>query len=234
MSALYDGKNYLVQQFRVAITPGLRLVDVKPLRREGLKALLAGLTESRQGFSALPNVGTELQEVGEQVSSQVLLNGDFVTTALKQKLASFNGSIVHLATHGEFSSSSDDTFVLTWDGRLNINQLTEILQKQSTNPKQAIELLILSACRTALGDRRAALGLSGMAVRAGARSTIGSLWYVDDAAATTLMVNFYKNLTDSALPKAEALRRAQITLISSQDYSHPYFWAPFILVGNWL
>ncbi len=234
MSALYDGKQYLAQQFRVAITPGLKLIDVKPLKREGLKALLAGLTESRQGFSALPNVGKEIEQIEQQVSSQVLLNDDFVTSTLKQKIAGFDGPIVHLATHGEFSSNADDTFVLTWDGRLNINQLTSILQKQSTNPQQAIELLILSACRTALGDRRAALGLSGMAVRAGARSTIGSLWYVDDAAATALMVDFYKNLTDSATPKAEALRRAQLTLISSEEYSHPYFWAPFILVGNWL
>ncbi len=234
MTALHNGDRFVAEQFRVAITPGLQLIDVKPLKREGLKALLAGLTESRQGFSALPNVATELQEVEKQVSSQVLLNDDFVTSTLKQRLASFGGPIVHLATHGEFSSNADDTFVLTWDGRLNINQLTEVLQQQSRNPQQAIELLILSACRTALGDRRAALGLSGMAVRAGARSTIGSLWYVDDAATTELIVSFYKNLTDSAIPKAEALRRAQLTLLNSNTHSHPYFWAPFILVGNWL
>ncbi len=234
MSALHDGQHYLVQDYQVAATPGLQLIDVKPLKREGISALLGGLSKSRQGYSELPYVEQELAQISQQIPHQVLLNETFFKTGLQQTLATFPGSILHLATHGEFSSNAENTFILMWDDRLTITQLADLLQQQSSHRKQAIELLILSACRTAVGDKRAALGLSGMAVRAGARSTIGSLWYVSDSATTSLMVNLYRGLTIAALPKAEALRQAQLTMINSSDYAHPYFWSPFILVGNWL
>lgn len=92
----------------------------------------------------------------------------------------------------------------------------------------------MSACQTALGDKRAALGLAGTAVRAGARSTIASFWSVDDSATSQLMIAIYQSLSSANVTKAESLRLAQLTLLKNQNYSHPYFWASFVLFGNWL
>ncbi|MBD0343444.1 MAG: CHAT domain-containing protein, partial [Coleofasciculus sp. Co-bin14] len=98
-----------------------------------------------------------------------------------------------------------------------------------------IELLVLSACQTALGDNRAALGIAGVAVRAGARSTLATLWAVNDEATAALMVRFYQELANSTVTKAEALRRAQQSILKDPRYrQHPYYWAPYVLVGNWL
>ncbi|NJK27948.1 MAG: CHAT domain-containing protein [Coleofasciculaceae cyanobacterium SM2_3_26] len=97
-----------------------------------------------------------------------------------------------------------------------------------------MELLVLSACQTAAGDDRAALGLAGVAVRAGARSTLATLWLVDDRAAALVMSQFYRELAAPDTPKkAEAIRRAQVSLMANPDYQHPFYWAPYILVGNW-
>ncbi|HEY9301543.1 MAG TPA: CHAT domain-containing protein, partial [Phormidium sp.] len=103
--------------------------------------------------------------------------------------------------------------------------------QRATNP---IELLVFSACQTAAGDNRATLGLTGIAVRAGARSTVATLWNVDDEATALLMANFYKELSNSKVTKAEALRRAQQLVLQENQFSHPYFWSAFVLVGNWL
>ncbi|MEA5621281.1 CHAT domain-containing protein [Cronbergia sp. UHCC 0137] len=234
ISALHDGKQYLLEKYGIAIAPGLQLIDVKPLKRESLRVLAGGLSQARQGFEALPSVAEEIEQIQAKTSSQVFLNEAFTSAAIGEKLNNFTGSIVHLATHGEFSSQAKNTFILTWDGRININDLGDLLRNKGTNRQNAIELLVLSACRTALGDNRAALGLAGVAVRAGARSTIGSLWYVSDEATSSVMVNFYQQLTNDTLSKTEALRRSQLTLLNNPEYKHPYFWSPFILVGNWL
>ena len=123
--------------------------------------------------------------------------------------------------------------------RINIKQLGEVLQTReqvvgrSSRVPPPIELLVLSACETASGDRRAALGLAGFAVRSGARSTLASLWQVDDRSTSILMSEFYRHLTlDSKITKAEALRRAQLFVL--QEKKHPFYWAPYVLVGNWL
>ncbi|HCF28309.1 MAG TPA: hypothetical protein DEV81_14160, partial [Cyanobacteria bacterium UBA11049] len=98
----------------------------------------------------------------------------------------------------------------------------------------AIELLVLSACQTAAGDNRAALGLAGIAIKAGARSTVASLWSLDDESSALLMGEFYQELANRKVNKAEALRNAQLALLEEPRYSHPRFWASFVLVGNWL
>jgi len=152
---------------------------------------------------------------------------------LEQKVKEYPYQIVHLATHGEFSSSAEGTFVLTWNEKLTVEQLNHLLRsdKKQINP---IELLVLSACRTAFGDNRASLGLAGMAVRSGARSTIASLWDVDDQATAELMAKFYQELTNSQNTKSEALRRAQLAILKNDKFAHPYYWAAFVLIGNWL
>jgi CHAT domain-containing protein len=139
-----------------------------------------------------------------------------------------------LATHGQFSSDASETFVLAWDKPINLNELSELLRSREQLNPAAIELLVLSACQTATGDQRAALGLAGVAVRAGARSTLASLWNLNDESAALLTSLFYQELVKGTLNKAEALRQAQLALLRDRDYRHPVHWAPYVLVGNWL
>jgi CHAT domain-containing protein len=140
--------------------------------------------------------------------------------------------VVHIATHGQFSSNAEKTFILDWNGQINVRDLDGLLRV--TDRKRPIELLVLSACETVVGDSRAALGLAGVAVRAGARSTLATLWQVSDESTALFMSEFYSELAKSRnVNKAEALRRAQVKLLQNSKYQHPYFWAPYVLVGNW-
>ena len=140
--------------------------------------------------------------------------------------------VVHLATHGQFSSNAEDTFVLTWDEKINIDELNRLIRGDSKQLRP-VDLLVLSACETATGDRNSALGLAGIAVRGGARSTIASLWAVSDEATVELMTYFYQQLAQSKATKAEALRQAQLAILNNKKFSHPFYWSAFILIGNW-
>ncbi|KYC42277.1 hypothetical protein WA1_20075 [Scytonema hofmannii PCC 7110] len=238
MAALYDGKQYLIEKYSIALSPGLQLLAPN-LKRERFEALTAGLTQSRLDFSPLPNVADELQQIAAVIPSKQLVNQDFTDTSIENQVGSASYGVVHLATHGKFSSQLQETFILAWNGKINIKQLREVLQtreqvlRRSSRVPPPIELLVLSACETAAGDKRAALGLAGVAVRSGARSTLASLWQVDDRSTSMLMSKFYQELTlDPNITKAEALRRAQLFVL--QDKGHPFYWAPYVLVGNWL
>jgi CHAT domain-containing protein len=167
-----------------------------------------------------------------------LIGRDFTSANLRRALAGGSYSMIHLATHGRFSSDPRQTFIVTDGGhssaeplgtRIDLNGLQSILKQG----RSSADLMVLSACETATGDRRAALGLAGTAIRSGASSTLASLWAVDDRATAKLMQNFYGSLTQpDGVSKAEALRVAQRA--TRQQYPHPYYWAPFVLVGNWL
>jgi CHAT domain-containing protein/tetratricopeptide (TPR) repeat protein len=233
MAALYDGKQYLIEKYSIALTPGLQLIEPKPLQKE-LKAIAAGLTEPRSGFSALPNVKLELEEIRSQIPSSILLNQEFTSKALQNRINSLPFPVVHLATHGQFSSKAEETFIVAWDERIYVNKLNELVRTLEQNRPEAIELLILSACQTATGDERASLGIAGIAFQAGARSTIASLWNLDDQSTAVLMSKFYQELADKKLTKAEVLRRAQLALLHNPKYKRPMFWASYILLGNWL
>ena len=232
-SALYDGRHYLIEDYSIALTPGLQLLNPQPLRSEKLKTVAAGLTKGIRGFSPLKYVNSELTEIKDTVDSVVLLDRDFTSDALYQEIESTDYPVVHIATHGQFSSSIEDTFLLAWDEQIDINELNRILQTR-TGRENAIELLVLSACETATGDSRAALGMAGMAVRAGARSTLATLWSVNDRATAELMSEFYHQLSDEHLPKAEAVRQAQLSLLKNPWHRHPFYWAAYVLLGNWL
>ncbi|KAB8320916.1 CHAT domain-containing protein [Tolypothrix campylonemoides VB511288] len=235
MASLYDAKQYLVENYAIALSPGLQLFDPKPLPRKQLQALTAGLSEARLGFSALPNVERELKEIQSQVGTKVLLNQQFTSQAIEKQMKSLPFKVVHLATHGQFSSNADKTFILSWDKQIKVNELSDFLRIREENRPEAIELLVLSACETVNGDNRAALGLAGIAVCAGARSTLASLWNVDDESTAILMSQFYQELAKTPrLTKAEALRHAQLALLQNPSYKRPMFWAPYVLVGNWL
>ncbi|MEM1366980.1 MAG: CHAT domain-containing protein [Cyanobacteria bacterium P01_H01_bin.15] len=240
MAGLFNGETqeYLIERYAVAIAPGLQLVKPEPLQRDSINLLAAGADNAESfllaGLGPLENVSRELsglQELGLQ--TMVLVDQDFQEQILGEQIQAQQFNVVHLATHGNFSSNPEETYVLDWDGRLGPQAISEILQPDNLSGSSPVELLVLSACETAEGDDRASLGLAGMAVRAGARSTIGTLWQVDDASTADFMVLFYKELQESST-KAEALRRAQLKFIQQGDYQNPFFWAPFILVGNWL
>jgi CHAT domain-containing protein len=238
MAVLHDGQQFLVEQFAIALTPGLQLLEPTPLTRQNLSVLIAGLSEARQGFPALPNITPEIQAIETELpSDKVLLNQAFTADNFAAAIRSLDAPIVHLATHGQFSSSLDDTFVLTWNDRLSVTQLRELLQTTGLNQPNSgvVELLVLSACETAVGDNQAALGLAGTAVRSGARSTLGSLWQVSDQATASLISYFYQALASGQGTKAEALRQAQLAILKDPRFrEHPFFWAPYIMVGNWL
>ncbi|NJM71034.1 MAG: CHAT domain-containing protein [Scytonema sp. RU_4_4] len=234
MGVLYDKQQqkYLVEKYALALTPGLQLFDPKPLQKVQLNALTAGVGEKRFGFPALQNVPRELEEIKSEVPrSEELLNQKFTENNLQKELQSDPFSVVHLATHGEFSSDPEKTFILAWDGLLKVKEFDSLLRVSESSRSSNIELLVLSACKTALGDKRAALGLAGVAVRAGARSTLASLWSVDDQSTADLMSEFYRQL-NNGVSKAEALQRAQLAVFKKEN--SPYFWAPYVLLGNWL
>lgn len=233
LGSLYDGQQYLIEKYRIALAPSLQLIDPQPLARQETQVLSGGLSEARQGFTALPGVELELEKIQTLVKSKILLNQSFTEPEFGLEVTTLPYSIVHIATHGVFSSDLKETYLLTWDGRINIEELRLLLTAE-IQQETPIELLVLSACTTATGDERAGLGLAGIAVRAGARSTVASLWTVNDEATADLMTRFYQELNNPNVTKAEALRRAQISVLQQENYAHPYFWAAFVLVGNWL
>ncbi|KAM3108205.1 CHAT domain-containing protein [Phormidesmis sp. 146-33] len=234
MAALHDGKQFLIENYSVALTPGLQLLNPRSVQQVNLKALVAGLSQARSGFSALPNVQWELEEIKTQIPSRVLLNEAFTGSMLQKQINASPFTIVHLATHGQFSSNAENTFILAWDRQIKVNELQALLRTREGASDAEIELLVLSACETAEGDPRAALGIAGVAIQAGARSTVASLWSVDDQSGARLISQFYRELANAKVSKAEALRRAQLSLLRDKNYRQPIHWAPFVLVGNWL
>ena len=234
MGALHDGQQYLVEKYSIALTPGLNLINPQRLVREDIRVLTAGLSESRQGYPALPFVKVELEKIKAQVPSEILLNQDFTETSFENSVEAAPFPVVHIASHGQFSSEAEKTFILTWDSDINVTELKDLLQTTDLRQPTPIELLVLSACETATGDKRAALGIAGVAIEAGARSTLATMWAVNDEATAALMTRFYQELTDKSISKAEALNRAQKSILQDPNYQHPYYWSPYIMVGNWL
>lgn len=233
MAALHDGKNFLISKYAVAITPGLNLTDPRPIKRENIKILAAGLTDSVQGFPPLPDVSTELQAVQNFYTGKQLLNQQFLTSVMEKELRDKQFTVLHIASHGQFESDIQKTFLLTFDNRLTMDQFDQFVGFYRFR-EEPLELLTLSACETATGDDRAALGLAGVAVKAGARSALATLWSINDKAASLLVAEFYRQLQDSSCSRAAALQRAQVKLLNDRSYQHPAYWSPFLLINNWL
>ncbi|PON16804.1 hypothetical protein C2W62_16555 [Candidatus Entotheonella serta] len=233
MAALHDGNRFLIEKYAVAVTPGLKLTDPRPLPRQDIKLLALGLTKAVQGFAALPYVTTELMAIEDLYQSEPLRDEAFLASRVKEKLQGEPFSIVHIASHGQFRGNVHDTFVLTFDDKLTLNELDDLIGLLRFRD-EPLELLTLSACQTAVGDDRAALGLAGIAVKAGARSALATLWYINDQASSLLVSTFYRHLQDPSQSRASALQQAQLSLLKEQRYRHPAYWAPFLLINNWL
>jgi CHAT domain-containing protein/uncharacterized protein HemY len=238
LSAVFNKneKKFLIHEFAIATIPGFDLTEPYPLPRQNLQVLLNGLSKAVQNFSAIPNVEVEIEAIAPFfLHKNILLNSQFTLRNVSQALQSRTPySIVHIASHGQFRRDPKDTFLLVYDNKLTMNKLEELM-KFEQHYKKPVELLTLSACQTAVGDERAALGLAGVAIKAGAKSALASLWYVKDDATSELMTAFYQKLIDNPqLSKAQALQEAQKTLIANTKFRHPAYWAPFLLIGNWL
>lgn len=230
-AALHDGERFLIEKHAVATTPGIELTDPRPLRGP-LSPLLVGLSESRAGMPPLPFVDQEIRSIHARLGGSMLLDEAFRMDGIREALSAQSIKVLHVASHAEFTGAGEQAGVLAWDGRITMDQLRRDVGLYRYR-EQPLELLTLSACETAAGDERAALGLSGIAVKAGARSALGTLWKVNDEAASRLVVDFYDQLGQGA-SRAQALRHAQRGLLAEPRFQHPGYWSPFLLIGNWL
>lgn len=232
LAALHDGRRYLLEEFAVATTPGLALTDPQPLPSDKLAVLLNGLTESVQDFPALPDVAMELDNIQQAYGGTVLKDAAFRLQAMGDSMKQKPYRIVHIASHGQFNNNPSKTFLLTYDDKLTMDILERYISAGKYR-NEPVELLTLSACQTAAGDDKAALGLAGVAVKAGARSALASLWFINDQASSQLVSGFYRHLQQHD-SKARALQQAQLSLLNDPRYKHASYWAAFMIIGNWL
>jgi CHAT domain-containing protein len=246
MAALHDGKQFLIEKYAVSTTPSLSLTFLQKRTLSDNKTLILGVTEESQIdgqiFPSLDNIPLEIATISQQFPNhQLLVNQQFNPQTLTQTLDNADYSIIHIATHAQFGTIPDDTFLVAGNNdKIAIKSLENTLRLLESG-SNSVELLTLTACETAEGDERSALGLAGVAIQAGVQSAIASLWPVSDQSTLQLILAFYDNLINSGVNKAEALREAQIQLIQAQSnpdinnqYSHPVYWSSFILIGNWL
>ncbi|NEO04820.1 MAG: CHAT domain-containing protein [Moorea sp. SIO3I8] len=254
MAALHDGTGFLVERYSLGLMPTLSLTNMNYVDIRKFQVLAMGASQFKNK-NPLPAVPVELSMVTEQLwSGKALLNEAFTVANLIKARASQPFGIVHLATHSEFlAGKPSNSYIQLWDTKLQLNQLPKL---GLSKPK--VELLVLSACRTALGDEQAELGFAGLAVLAGVKSALGSLWYVSDEGTLGLMTTFYEKLQQLPV-KAEAIRKAQLNLLRGTvrlergqlvtdqgsfplppalaklpdvELRHPYYWSAFTLIGN--
>ncbi|MEM8637910.1 MAG: CHAT domain-containing protein [Cyanobacteria bacterium P01_G01_bin.54] len=253
-AALHSGDRFLIEDFSINLMPSVSLTNLEYTNLQDANVLAMGAsTFTRQ--SPLPAVPLELNLISTELrSGAVFLNEDFTVSNLQQARRQQTFPIVHLATHGEFRSGRpENSYIELWGDRL---PLTEIRELNLDDP--LVELLVLSACRTALGDQDAELGFAGLAVASGAKTALGSLWYVSDQGTLALMTSFYEQLA-AAPTRAQALQQAQLSLLRGQthitsgqlqtpaaafaldanlittedaDFSHPYYWSAFTMIGS--
>ena len=253
LAALHDGKQFLVEKYSVSLMPSLTLTDTRYTNIKNSKLLAMGSSEfSNQ--KPLPAVPVELATITQLWQGKSFLNDGFTLENLKSQRSKQPFGIVHLATHAEFQPGDiSNSYIQLWNQQLRLDQLRTL---GWNNPP--VELLVLSACRTALGDEEAELGFAGLAVQAGVKSALASLWYISDEGTLGLMTEFYQQLKKAPI-KAEALRRAQIAMLKGQirlqsgylysskqrvdlpaelsnlrntTFTHPYYWAAFTMIGN--
>jgi CHAT domain-containing protein len=242
ISMLYDGQKYLIEKHSLSMALGSGLRFPEQLSKSKSEAVFAGLSQKSPSFSLpqapkglepIQDVEIEANEISGLLKTNELLNKNFTWEHLQESLSP-NVKILQISTHGQFSSNPDKTVLFGWDKTINSLQIRDLLRGKTDKPE--LELLFLSACETAKGDKRSTLGIAGIAAQAGARSTVATLWKIKSKSTPDFVKNFYQTLLDpnQIATKAVALQKAQLALLQSDDYNHPYYWASFILVGSWL
>ncbi|MBC7879755.1 MAG: tetratricopeptide repeat protein [Anaerolineae bacterium] len=253
LEALHDGKQYLVERLPIGVINSLSRLSGNTLKQPQMLAMgLSKVQSSFPEFSALPSVISEVNSIGKLYNGQIFLNEQFTKSTIQESLGSKQPLILHLATHASFGNTKENIFILLFGEKLGLEDLKSLDLRK-------ISLLTLSACETAAADSRSGVGLASIAGGpAGAQSVLGSLWPVSDRSTSFLMQRLYTNMK-AGMPKAEALRRAQLTFIHDQTgtadtvdnrggvgvvskdkstsvaptFSDPFYWAPFILIGDW-
>jgi CHAT domain-containing protein len=254
LAALHDGQNFIIERYSVGLMPSFSLTDTRYVNVKNSSVLAMGASQF-VGQSSLPAVPMELSTiVGKLWSGKSYLNDSFTLENLKAARQEASYGIIHLATHAEFKiSNPKKSYIQFWNSQLHLDQLRQLVLK-----KPPVELLVLSACRTALGDEQIELGFAGLAAQAGVKSVLGSLWYVSDQGTLGLMAEFYNQLKQAPI-KAEALRQTQLAMLKGEvrlqegnliistgrfplpptlapvgnsELSHPYYWSAFTMIGN--
>ncbi|MEQ8971587.1 MAG: CHAT domain-containing protein [Coleofasciculus sp. C1-SOL-03] len=234
MAAFYDGQQYLVENYAIAITPSIQMIQAQ-IRERPLRALIAGASNTpsfeQYGIGVLDKVSVEVTEISQMIPSELLFDQNFTIQTVKEALESRSFSILHIATAGN---------MLTWDEAITLQDFEDLLRSSQDNKLNSIELVVLSSPGTALGGEQAVFGFSGTALRTGVDSTLGTLWDVDDSAIAEFMIRFYQQFSQPNITKAEALRQSQIAFLTEYldhpdkgDYFRPYHWASFVLIGDW-
>ncbi|HIK28389.1 MAG TPA: CHAT domain-containing protein [Oscillatoriaceae cyanobacterium M7585_C2015_266] len=259
VAALHDGQQFLVEKYSLALIPSISLVDSRYKSLEDAKILAMGASNFSifaPSLSPLPAVPVELSAITQQREGIILLNEEFTLNNLKSQRSKYPFEIIHLATHGEFKPGDmSKSYIQLWKEKLQLDQMRSL---GFNNPP--VELLVLSACQTAVGDERAELGFAGFAVAAGVKTALASLWYVSDEGTLALMSEFYSQLKNAKI-KAEALRQAQVAMSRGEvkveggylrsvgikdrvplppelanklmiNLSHPYYWSAFTMIGS--
>ncbi|MBW4662988.1 MAG: CHAT domain-containing protein [Chroococcus sp. CMT-3BRIN-NPC107] len=256
-AAMHDGKGFLIEKYSVGLMPSISLTDTRYVNIKNSQVLALGISESTQGQVPLPAVSFELSTLVNYLwTGSKYINQSFTRQNLKSLRRQQPYSIVHMVTHADISSGAvDNSYIQLWNDRLRLNQIRQL---ELNNPQ--VEMLVLSACRTALGNEDAELGFAGLAVNAGVKTTVASLWFVNDTATAAFMTQFYRYLNTASI-KADAMRQAQVAMakgeisikdgrlqglgavkglpipqamvnLPNQNFSHPYFWSGFTMVGN--
>jgi CHAT domain-containing protein len=224
LAAMHDGQQFLVQKYSLARIPAFKLTDINyaDLRNAQVLAMGASNFSETSNKQPLPAVPLELSAIAQQWPGQSFINEDFTIVNLQSQLLQQGYSIIHLATHAEFlPGTPDNSYIQFWDTQLGLKQMRSLKWGDLKKNNLPLELLVLSACRTAIGNKDAELGFAGLALQSGAKSALASLWYVSDAGTLALMTEFYQNLKvskpkDPPIIKAEALRRSQIAAIEGK------------------
>ncbi len=254
LSALYDGKQFLIEKYSLTRIPGFNLSEIGKGNIQNAKILAMGASEFKEQ-AALPGVAIELDTIFKTPwEGRSVLNQGFTVNNFNTLRRSEPFQILHLATHANFQPGEpNQSYIQFSDRKLTLADLPELGLNQSP-----VELLVLSACQTAVGDKDVELGFSGLALQAGVKSALASLWSVSDAGTLALMSEFYQRLK-TTLNKSEALQQTQIAMIrrqvylksgelissrgnvtlpavlstpQQQDLSHPFYWAGFSLIGS--
>ena len=216
LAALHDGEQFLIEKYSVALIPSVTLTKADYQGLDDARLLAMGASEFPQSLhdqKDLPDVPLELEMITTGGwESDRFLNEEFTLEKMKAQRLSRQYDIIHLATHANFSEDEPDkTYIEFWDQTLPLDTLREFAWHKDPQ----VELLVLSACKTAIGDLEAELGFAGLAVRAGVKSAVATLWDVNDYSTMVLMSVFYQYLQTEPI-KAEALRKAQLAMLRGE------------------
>jgi CHAT domain-containing protein len=229
-AALHDGNSFLAEKFAIAVIPAVSLVDAKNQPGSEKRVLAAGLSDSAQGFSPLYFVEKELGTISDLFPGRQLRNREFRKPQFRAEMGNSHFTNVHIASHGLLSEDVGESYILTWDDKLSMDDIEELMNIKSEQG-EPVDLLTLSACVTGAGNDRAALGLAGIAVKAGVKSVLATLWPVNDQPGYELVAEFYRQLRQG-ISKTKALQAAQLKMLSDRKFRHPGNWSQFLLIGS--